>query len=59
MDKEEDTSDSVMGDHGPIETIPVSKKEAWALPPSCVVTGKLLNLPAEVSAGTNCSLKES
>ena len=27
MDKEEDTRDSVMGDHGPIETILVSKKE--------------------------------
>lgn len=58
MDKEEDTSDSVMGDHSPIETILVIKKEGWALLPSYVVTGNLMNLPAEVSAGTNCSLKE-
>lgn len=33
----------------------MSKEEGWALPPSCVVTGNLLNLPAKVSAGTSCS----
>ena len=30
MDKEEDTSDSVMGNHSPVETILESKKEGWA-----------------------------
>lgn len=47
---------AVMERSGLIKTIQVSKKECWALPNSCVVTGKMLIL--QVPAGISCSLKE-
>lgn len=54
--KEQDTSDAIMEHHGLIKTIQVSKEECWALPTSCVATGKLHIL--QHPAGISCSFKE-